>query len=124
VSGTTLTIQGLRGGYGDTVVLRGIDAVVKPGEVLGVLGRNGVGKTTLMRLLMGHLPSSGGRVEWQGRDLNGLAPHIRCRVGIAYGPQELLVFDQLSRAGQPHLASPRSAPQRLRGFVRDLPALA
>ena len=85
-------------GYGDTMVLRGIGGRVEPGRVLGVLGRNGVGKTTLMRALAGFLPLQGGRVSWQGRDLAGVEPHGRLAQGVAYAPQENVVFGELSLA--------------------------
>lgn len=85
-------------GYGDTLVVRGISGRVEPGRVLGVLGRNGVGKTTLMRALSGFLPLAGGRATWQGRDLASIEPHRRLSLGIAYAPQENVVFGELSVA--------------------------
>lgn len=91
-----LSIDQLAGGYGDTIVLRGISAAVQSGEVLGVLGRNGVGKSTLMRLLMGYLPSAGGAVVFDGADLRNMSPHARQRRGISHAPQERVVFDTLS----------------------------
>lgn len=91
-----LAWDGLAGGYGDTVVLRGIAAAVGPGEVLGVLGRNGVGKTTLLRLLMGYLAPSAGTVRWRGSPLGALPTHARRRLGMSYAPQEGLVFDPLT----------------------------
>ena len=83
-------------GYGDTLVLRGVSGRVAPGGVLGILGRNGVGKTTLLRALAGFLPLSSGRVQWQGRDLQSVPPHARLASGIAYAPQEEVVFAELS----------------------------
>ena len=68
----------------------------RAGEVLGVLGRNGVGKTTLMRLLTGYLAPFAGQVRWRGDDIAALAPHRRQRAGISYAPQEDVVFDDLS----------------------------
>src|SRR5690606_26088284 len=62
-----LAFDGLAGGYGDTVVLRGVGGAVASGQVLGILGRNGVGKTTLLRLLMGYLATSAGSVRLRGR---------------------------------------------------------
>lgn len=92
----TLRFIGLCGGYGDTQVLRGVSGEVCAGEVLGVIGRNGVGKTTLMRLLTGALRPMSGQVLWRGSDLTGWPGHRRQRAGIAYMPQERLVFDPLS----------------------------
>ena len=91
-----LEFEGLAGGYGDTVVLRGIAGAVRPGQVLGVLGRNGVGKTTLLRLLMGYLKPSAGSIHWRAKALDDLATHARRRAGISYAPQEGLVFDHLT----------------------------
>jgi ABC-type branched-subunit amino acid transport system ATPase component len=91
-----LQFDGLAGGYGDTVVLRDISAAVGNGEVLGVLGRNGVGKSTLLRLLMGYLQPSAGTIHWRGESLASVAVHARRRAGISYAPQEGVVFDHLS----------------------------
>jgi ABC-type branched-subunit amino acid transport system ATPase component len=85
-------------GYGDTMVVRGATGWVERGQVLGVLGRNGVGKSTLLRALAGFLPLAEGRVTWQGRDLAGIEPHARLGLGIAYAPQENVVFGELSVA--------------------------
>lgn len=83
-------------GYGDTMVVRGVSGRVGRGKVLGVLGRNGVGKTTLVRALTGFLPVREGEVHWQGRSMKGVAPHARLKRGIAYAPQENVVFGDLS----------------------------
>ncbi|MGO4392484.1 ABC transporter ATP-binding protein [Variovorax sp. M-6] len=83
-------------GYGDTMVLRGLSGAVGPGRVLGVLGRNGVGKTTLMRALTGFLPLREGAVTLGGRDLARALPHQRLALGMAYAPQEDVVFGDLS----------------------------
>ena len=78
------------------MVVRGIGGRVAQGQVLAVLGRNGVGKTTLVRALAGFLPLTGGRVTWQGRDLLGIEPHRRPGLGMAYVPQENVVFGELT----------------------------
>jgi ABC-type branched-subunit amino acid transport system ATPase component len=91
-----LELGGLAGGYGDTLILRPLSARLQPGEVLGVLGRNGVGKTTLMRLLTGSGRCFGGTLRFRGCDIAGLPPHARQRLGISYAPQEGVVFDALS----------------------------
>jgi len=93
-----LRFSRLRGGYGDTTVLKGIDGGVREGQTLGILGRNGVGKTTLMRLLTGYLQPSSGEISWKGMDYSRLAPFKRSRLGLAYSPQEQVVFDELSVA--------------------------
>jgi len=96
VSGSLLSFAGVTGGYGATTVVRGVGGAVAAGEACCVLGRNGVGKTTLMRLLTGHLPLQSGTVDFAGRSLDGLAPDRRHRLGLVYCPQERPVFDNLS----------------------------
>lgn len=85
-------------GYGDTMVVRGVAGAVGPGQVLGILGRNGVGKTTLVRALTGFLPLREGEVRWRGASLAGVLPHARLSMGMAYAPQENVVFGELSVA--------------------------
>ncbi len=96
MSGPLLSFAGVTGGYGATTVVRGVGGAVAAGEACCVLGRNGVGKTTLMRLLTGHLPLQSGTVDFAGRSLDGLAPDRRHRLGLVYCPQERPVFDNLS----------------------------
>lgn len=91
-----LNFEGLGGGYGDTQVLRGVSASVAPGEVLGVIGRNGVGKTTLLRLLGGTLQAMTGTVRLGDLCLDGWPAHRRQHAGLATMPQERLVFDPLT----------------------------
>lgn len=91
-----LTFENLTGGYGSTVIVRDLSGVANAGEILCVLGRNGVGKTTLMRLLMGYLPCARGRVLFGETSITTLDPAARRRAGISYCPQERVVFDDLS----------------------------
>ena len=111
-------------GYSDTMVVRGIGGQVAPGRVLGVLGRNGVGKTTLMRALAGFLPLAGGRVTWQGRDLAAVEPHRRLALGIAYAPQENVVFGELSVADNLWLHLPDRGRERYADAFAAFPLLA
>ena len=90
------SFAGVTGGYGATTVVREVEGAVAAGEACCVLGRNGVGKTTLMRLLTGHLPLRSGTVRFAGRSLDGLAPDRRHRLGLVYCPQDRPVFDNLS----------------------------
>jgi ABC-type branched-subunit amino acid transport system ATPase component len=94
----TLRIDRLSGGYGAGIVLRGLSQTVEPGETVFVLGRNGVGKSTLMKLVMGYLAPAGGSLHFRGRDMAALMPHERADLGIAYAPQERVVFDDLTVA--------------------------
>ena len=110
-------------GYGDTLVVRGVGGAVAPGRVLGVLGRNGVGKTTLLRALAGFLPLAEGRVHWRGRDLAGIAAHARLGLGIAYAPQENVVFGELSVADNLWLHLPERSRARYAEAFAAFPLL-
>jgi urea transport system ATP-binding protein len=96
VNGPRLMFEDLTGGYGSTVVVRDLSGAARAGEVLCVLGRNGVGKTTLMRLLMGYLACARGRVLVGETPITTLDPTARRRAGISYCPQERPAFDDLS----------------------------
>ena len=82
--------------YGSSHTLRGVSLSVAKGECVSLLGRNGVGKTTLLKCLMGVLPASSGRVVLNGRDITRLAPHQRAAAGIAYVPQGRDIFARLT----------------------------
>jgi len=95
-----LQVQALRAGYGSIPVLHGITLAVAAGESLGILGHNGMGKTTLLRCLigsmMGALRVSGGSVAFGGQDVTRLQPNARARLGMAYVPQGREIFPALS----------------------------
>jgi len=93
---SVLSFEGLGGGYGDTQVLSDVGASLGPGAGLGVIGRNGVGKSTLVRLLAGALPTIAGTVRLGGSVIDGWPAHRRQRAGLATMPQERLVFDPLT----------------------------
>jgi branched-chain amino acid transport system ATP-binding protein len=95
MSASRLDFEKLTGGYGGTTIVRGLSGAAKAGEVLCVLGRNGVGKSTLMRLLFGYLPCLSGRVLLDGKPIQAFDPSARHRLGITYCPQERPVFDDL-----------------------------
>jgi len=82
--------------YGSSHTLRGVSLAVEKGQCMALLGRNGVGKTTLLKCLMGVLPVARGRVTWQGRDITRLKPHQRAAAGIAYVPQGREIFARLT----------------------------
>ena len=86
----------LRSGYGGKPVLQGIDMDVHEGEIVAVIGRNGVGKSTLMRTLIGLLPPTEGSIVFKGEDVSSLAAHRRARLGIGYVPQGRDVFPRMS----------------------------
>jgi urea transport system ATP-binding protein len=106
MSSALLEFEGLVGGYASAPVLRGVSGSVAPGEVLCVIGRNGVGKSTLMKMLFGYLRCWEGRIALGGRAIEALEPPERRRLGITYCPQERPVFDALSLRDNLGLARP------------------
>ena len=91
-----LEVRGLHAGYGSSEVLFGIDLAVGAGEIVAVLGRNGMGKTTLVRTVMGLLGASSGSITLDRRSIRGLAPNVIARAGIALVPEGRQVFPNLS----------------------------
>jgi urea transport system ATP-binding protein len=91
-----LEIRNLEVAYGRTQVLFGVNLVVDEGNLVCLMGRNGVGETTLLNALMGLLPVKSGEILLDGEDLTKLPPHGRARTGIGYVPQGHQVFPQLT----------------------------
>jgi branched-chain amino acid transport system ATP-binding protein len=91
-----LALEDIHTAYGLSRVLFGISLAVEPGECVCLLGRNGVGKTTTMRSVMGLTPPGSGRVLWQGRDITGWPPHRVARAGIGFVPEDRRIFAELS----------------------------
>lgn len=89
-------VSQLRSGYGRIPILAGVDFEVDKGEFVGILGHNGMGKTTLLRTLMGYLPATDGKVELGGRDITRASPYVRARAGIGFVPQGREIFPTLS----------------------------
>ena len=91
-----LDVQGLRTGYGRIPILNGVSFSVTEGEFIGILGHNGMGKTTLLKALMGFLPATGGRVMFGHVDVTAVEPYRRARLGLGYVPQGREIFPGLS----------------------------
>ncbi|MCP1652145.1 urea ABC transporter ATP-binding subunit UrtE [Pseudomonas nitroreducens] len=91
-----LQVDKLHQYYGGSHILRGLSFDAKIGEVTCLLGRNGVGKTTLLRCLMGLVPAKEGKVSWEGKPITGFKPHQRVHAGIAYVPQGREIFPRLT----------------------------
>jgi branched-chain amino acid transport system ATP-binding protein len=91
-----LDVQGLRTGYGRIPILNGIGFSVREGEFIGILGHNGMGKTTLLKALMGFLPATDGRVQFDGHDMTAFEPYRRARLGLGYVPQGREIFPALT----------------------------
>jgi branched-chain amino acid transport system ATP-binding protein len=90
-----LTVRGLRAAYGQAEILHGIDFDVAPGEVLVLLGRNGAGKSTTMKALIGLVPPRG-EITFAGQRVAGRPPHAIARLGLGYVPEERRIFTGLS----------------------------
>lgn len=96
MSEIALSIDEVTSGYKASVVLRKLSLSVADGEAVALLGKNGMGKTTLLKTIMGYLPKLGGAVHVHGQDITRLAPHRIARSGVAYAPQEHALFQDLS----------------------------
>jgi len=91
-----LALQDLRAGYGDSVILDGVSLEVPEHGSLAVLGRNGVGKSTLLLTVMGYTRLHSGKILWKGEDITTLAPHRRALLGLGWVPQEREIFASLT----------------------------
>jgi urea transport system ATP-binding protein len=91
-----LSIRQLSVAYGESTVVRDVDLDVKPGQIVCLMGRNGVGKTTVLKASMGLLRAQGGSVSFDGRNLTRTTPDVRARAGIGYVPQGREIFPHLT----------------------------
>ena len=91
-----LRVKDLRAGYGGKPVLQGVDLTVAKGEIVAVIGRNGVGKSTLMKTLIGLVASMAGEISFSGQRIDGLEAYRRAHLGIGYVPQGRDVFPRMS----------------------------
>jgi len=91
-----LTLETVSAGYGRTVVLDGVSLSLAGGATLALLGRNGVGKTTLLATIMGHTTLHGGTIRFRGADIAALPAYARCRAGVGFVPQEREIFPSLT----------------------------
>jgi branched-chain amino acid transport system ATP-binding protein len=94
--GLALELDEVSGGYGETVIIENIRLTVKAGETLAIIGRNGVGKTTLLSTVMGHSTLHSGRMRLLGGDITRLPPYRRVAAGLGYVPQEREIFPSLT----------------------------
>ena len=113
-----LDAQDLNTFYGDSHVLRGAGLSLAPGTALGLLGRNGMGKTTLIRTVMGYVPAAGGSVHWRGRDVTGQPPERMARLGIGYVPEGRGIFPNLSVRENLEMSA-RAGPDGRRDWTFD-----
>lgn len=124
---TFLEISDLRAGYGRIPILHGVSLEMREGECLGILGHNGMGKTTLLRTIAGHIPVTAGKIVFRGRDLTRVTPASRARAGLGLIPQGRQIFPQLSvlenlAVGASH-APTAEARAIVQEVIEDLPRL-
>jgi ABC-type branched-subunit amino acid transport system ATPase component len=121
-----LAVGSLEGGYGSSPVLQGVSFHIEPGEIFGILGKNGMGKTTLLKTIMGLLPVRCGQVEMLGENVTGWPAYRITRLGVSYVPQEKSIFQDLSVDENLRLASRElsSFEERLVAVVGRFPFLA
>jgi branched-chain amino acid transport system ATP-binding protein len=91
-----LALENVHTYYGKSHILHGVSIEVRPGEVVGLLGRNGVGKSTTLKTIMGLVRPAEGRVAFEGRSIGGTAPHRLAHLGIAYVPEDRRIFRLLT----------------------------
>ncbi|APH04493.1 urea ABC transporter ATP-binding subunit UrtE [Bacillus weihaiensis] len=115
------TVSNLQAGYDETVILRNVSFEIPKGKIVGFLGRNGVGKTTLLKVLMGLLPAWDGEVTFKNQSLKKEKPEERAREGIAYVPQGREIFSDLTvkenlligLEALPKSSQPKSIPEEI-----------
>ncbi len=93
---TLLAVNGLEAGYGPIQVLRDVGFSVDDGEFLGILGHNGMGKSTLLKALAGEISATRGSIRFDGKEISRLPSHLRARAGIGYVPQGRQIFPALT----------------------------
>lgn len=122
-----LDVTGLKAGYGPAEILFGVDLTLRRGEVAALMGRNGAGKSTTMKAIMGLLPPRAGRIHFAGADITGWAPYRIARAGLGYVPEDRRIFTDLTVAenlevGRRPARSGRApwTPERLWSFFPNL----
>ena len=118
-----LQVKELNQYYGGSHILRGVNFEARIGEVTCLLGRNGVGKTTLLKCLMGLIPARSGSVLWQEKNVTHWKPHQRVRAGVAYVPQGRDIFPRLTVEENLLLGLSRFSAQEARRVPDDIYAL-
>ena len=122
----TLEVKGLTAGYGRIPVLNGVDFAARAGEVLGIIGYNGMGKTTLMKALIGLVPATGGTIRFEGTDITHEPAFSRARRGIGYVPQGREVFPRLNVRDNLRIGASTAGAGRdrvVQGVLAEFPTL-
>src|SRR5690606_21457899 len=123
---TALVVGEVTAGYGAMPIVHKVSLQVRSGECLAILGQNGMGKTTLIKTIVGHLPCSTGRISLFGADITKSATHQRARMGIGYVPQGRSIFPALSvreNLGVGAVAVGLPKEEAVEKAVHDFPAL-
>ncbi|TWD77211.1 amino acid/amide ABC transporter ATP-binding protein 2 (HAAT family) [Variovorax beijingensis] len=115
-----LTLEGVHAHYGKSHILHGVTFEVGASEVVSLLGRNGSGRSTTMKAIMGLVPPSGGAIRLVGRDITGARPYAICRAGIAYVPEEREVFANLTVDENLRMGEQRALPGVTRWTMDDM----
>jgi ABC-type branched-subunit amino acid transport system ATPase component len=122
---TLLQVAGIKAGYGPTLIVDNVSLGIEPGEIVCLLGRNGVGKTTLLKSVLGLIKRTGGSVKIAGRAIDNWPAHRIARLGVGYAPQERAIFHELSVADNLSLGLSRGADRKAIASVLDMfPSLA
>lgn len=117
-----IAIKGLNQYYGQSHILWDLELAIPPGQVACIMGRNGVGKTTLLKCIMGLLPIREGEIHFDGRRIDGMGIETRARAGIGYVPQGREIFPQLTVEENLRLplGSRRDGLRQVPGFIHEL----
>ncbi|SFU26312.1 ABC transporter ATP-binding protein [Paraburkholderia aspalathi] len=118
-----LELEGVNGYYGASHVVRDVSLRVNEGEVVTLLGRNGAGKSTALKIIMGMVRCQRGRVMWRGRDVSALATHRLAREGLALIVEDRRIFSLLTVEGNLRVAMRRGSPWQLSDIYRIFPRL-
>ncbi|PYO01153.1 MAG: ABC transporter ATP-binding protein [Candidatus Rokuibacteriota bacterium] len=119
-----LRLEGIHTYYGLVHMLQGVSLDVERGEVLALLGRNGAGKTTVLKSILGLVPPRAGKVIYKDADITGLAPHLAARRGIAYVPAHRGIFSTLSAVENLEIVRRRSGTGTVEDVFTRFPRLA
>ena len=117
-----MVVEGLNQYYGGSHILRDVSFEVRAGKVTALLGRNGVGKSTLLKTLMGLVPARTGKIAFENKDLTRATPHLRARAGLGYVPQGREIFPRLT-VEENILMGAREIPARIFELFPMLPLI-
>jgi ABC-type branched-subunit amino acid transport system ATPase component len=121
-----LELAGVSSGYGEALVIRDVGLTLAPAQIFAILGKNGMGKSTLLKTIMGYLPAATGHIRLFGEAAAGIPTHRMAQRGVAYSPQEQALFQDLSvgenlRLGLPEAARFAGEIERIGGFFPFIP---